>query len=138
MKRDGHSGYATSGDLAKGWVYRGDVLHGRPHGERTLTWPSGAAYTGQWANGSRQGTGTYRDREGGTYVDEYRDGMRAGQGQFTWPNGRVAGHAVVGDVTRTANVLHIDTGSGFRDGRLTLARIDVDLIETVTMGTVCR
>ena len=49
----------------------------------------------------------------------------------------LTGHAVVGDVTRTANVLHVDTGSGFRDGgRLTLARIDVDPIETVTMGTV--
>ena len=48
----------------------------------------------------------------------------------------LTGHAVVGDVTRTANVLHIDTGSGFRDGRLTLPRVDVDPIETVTMGTV--
>lgn len=48
----------------------------------------------------------------------------------------LTGHAVVGDVTHTANVLHIDTGSGFRDGRLTLARIDVDPIETLTMTTV--
>ena len=38
--------------------------------------------------------------------------------------------------TRTANVLHLDTGSGFGDGQLTLARIDADPIETVTMGTV--
>ena len=48
----------------------------------------------------------------------------------------LTGHAVVGDVTPTANVLHLDTGSGFRDGRLTLARIDVDPIETLTMTTV--
>ena len=48
----------------------------------------------------------------------------------------LTGHAVIGDVTRTANVLHIDTGSGFREGRLTLARIDVDPIETLTMTTV--
>ena len=48
----------------------------------------------------------------------------------------LTGHAVGGDVTRTANVLHVDTGSGFREGRLTLARIDVDPIETLTMTTV--
>ena len=41
-------------------------------------------------------------------------------------------HAVL---TGTANVLHIDTGSGFRDGRLTLGRVDVDPIETLTMRT---
>ena len=76
-------------DPGKGRIYRGEVLDERPHGEGTLTWPSGAAYSGQWANGARHGTGTYRDREGGVYVGEYRDGERSGRGRFTWPNERV-------------------------------------------------
>ena len=38
--------------------------------------------------------------------------------------------------TTTDNVWHIDTGAGFRNGRLTVARIDVDPIETVTMPTL--
>ena len=45
----------------------------------------------------------------------------------------LTGHAILGDVTVTGNVWHIDTGVGFPNGRLTVARIDVDPIETVTV-----
>ena len=47
----------------------------------------------------------------------------------------LTGHAVVDEASRTGNVMHIDTGAGFRDGRLTLARIDVEPIETLTVKT---
>ena len=47
----------------------------------------------------------------------------------------LTGHAIVDEVTTTVNVWHIDTGAGFRNGRLTLARIDTDPIETLTVGT---
>ena len=58
-------------------------------------------------------------------VDGRIDGVRA----------VLTGHAVVVDVTTTANVLHIDTGAGFRDGRLTLARIDTDPIDVMSVRT---
>ena len=47
----------------------------------------------------------------------------------------LTGHAIVNEVTTTGNVWHIDTGAGFRNGRLTLARIDTDPIETLTVAT---
>lgn len=89
MATEGASGTRKILYLGKGRVYRGEAFDGRPHGEGTLTWPSGAAYTGQWANGARHGAGTYRDREGGIYAGRYRDGERSEHGRFTWPNGRI-------------------------------------------------
>ena len=47
-------------------------------------------------------------------------------------------HAIVDKITKTGNVWHIDTGAGFRNGRLTLARIDTDPIETLTVATAPR
>ena len=47
----------------------------------------------------------------------------------------LTGHTIRHSVTRTDNVWHIDTGAGFRNGALTLARIDVDPIDTVTVPT---
>ena len=47
----------------------------------------------------------------------------------------ITGHTIVENVQRTGNVWHIDTGAGFANGRLTLARIDTDAIETVTRAT---
>ena len=52
-------------------------------------------------------------------VDGRVDGVRA----------VLTGHAVVNDVTATDNVMHIDTGAGFVNGRLTLARIDTEPID---------
>ena len=49
----------------------------------------------------------------------------------------LTGHTIIryGGVSRTDNVCHIDTGAGFPNGRLTLARIDADPIDTVTLPT---
>ena len=47
----------------------------------------------------------------------------------------LTGHTIVADPATTENVWHIDTGAGFPNGRLTLARIDVDPIDTVTVPT---
>ena len=47
----------------------------------------------------------------------------------------VTGHAILDSVRRTDNVWHIDTGAGGSGGALTLARIDVDPIEIMTMST---
>ena len=47
----------------------------------------------------------------------------------------VTGHTIRGSVMRTDNVWHIDTGAGGSSGALTLARIDVDPIEIMTMST---
>ena len=47
----------------------------------------------------------------------------------------LTGHRIMPDVTVVANVWHLDTGAGMPDGRLTLARIDTDPIETVSIST---
>ena len=47
----------------------------------------------------------------------------------------LTGHTIVDEVIATGNVWHIDTGAGFPNGRLTLARIDTDPIETLTVAT---
>ena len=47
----------------------------------------------------------------------------------------VTGHTIHDSVMRTDNVWHIDTGAGRSGGALTLARIDVDPIEIMTMST---
>ena len=48
----------------------------------------------------------------------------------------MTGHAIGPSVRRTANVWHIDTGAGFPNGKLTIARIDTDPITTVTLDVV--
>jgi len=40
-------------------VYRGQVCHGLPWGNGTMTWSHGAAYSGEWLKGKRHGTGNY-------------------------------------------------------------------------------
>ena len=45
----------------------------------------------------------------------------------------LTGHTILPAVTRTGCVWHLDTGAGTRNGRLTLAQIDVDPIETLTI-----
>ena len=40
-------------------VYRGQVCHGLPWGNGTMTWSYGAAYNGEWISGKRHGTGKY-------------------------------------------------------------------------------
>ena len=47
----------------------------------------------------------------------------------------LTGHNIVDEPASGTSVWHIDTGAGFGSGRLTIARIDVDPIETVTVPT---
>ena len=71
----------------------------------------------------------------------HRDARRAGHegvpvdGRIDGVRAVLTGHAVVAEPFTTANVWHIDTGAGVPNGRLTLARIDVDPIDTVTVPT---
>ena len=55
------------------------------------------------------------------------------EGQIDGVRAVLTGHTIVADVTVTGNVWHIDTGAGFANGRLTLARTDVDPIDIVTV-----
>ena len=71
-----------------------------------------------------------------------RNDARRAEHEGVPANGRIdgvravlTGHAILGQVTVTGNVWHIDTGAGFPNGYVTLARIDVDPIETVTVPT---
>ena len=61
----------------------------------------------------------------GVPIDAGIDGVRA----------VLTGHTILADVATSANVWHIDTGAGFPNGRLTLAQIDSDPIDTVTVPT---
>ena len=61
----------------------------------------------------------------GVPADGRNDGVRA----------VLTGHTLVADPATTESVWHIDTGAGFPNGRLTLARIDADPIDTVTVPT---
>ena len=45
----------------------------------------------------------------------------------------LTGHTILDDVALTGNVWHIDTGAGTPRGRLILARIDTNPVETVTV-----
>jgi hypothetical protein len=40
-------------------VYRGQVCHGLPWGNGTMTWSHGAVYNGEWNRGKRHGSGNY-------------------------------------------------------------------------------
>ena len=66
-----------------------------------------------------------RAEQEGVPLDGEIDGVRA----------VLTGHAIVDEVTKTGNVWHIDTGAGGSNGALTLARIDVDPLEIMTMST---
>ena len=54
-------------------------------------------------------------------------------GQIDGVRAALTGHAILAEVATTRTVWHLDTGAGGPGGRLTLARIDVDPIETVTV-----
>ena len=77
----------------------------------------------------------------GSNARAHRDARRAGHegvpvdGLIDGVRAVLTGHAIVAEPFTTANVWHIDTGAGFPNGRLTLARIDVDPIETLTVPT---
>ena len=58
------------------------------------------------------------------------------EGQIDGVRAVLTGHTIVADVTVTGNVWHIDTGAGFVNGHLTLARTDVDPIDIVTVPTL--
>lgn len=68
-------------------IYEGEVKDGRPHGQGTETYPSGAKYQGNFNNGLRHGQGTYAWAEGDQHVGEYKDGNANGQGTLTLPDG---------------------------------------------------
>ena len=57
----------------------------------------------------------------------------ASDGQIDGVRAVLTGHAILAEVATTGNVWHLDTGAGGPGGQLTLARIDVDPIETVTV-----
>jgi len=68
--------------------YVGDVLHGVPHGQGTLTFSSGNQYVGEWKDDRSHGQGTFTWANGDRYVGRWRDDKLDGQGAFTWADGR--------------------------------------------------
>ena len=58
-----------------------------------------------------------------------------GDGQIEGVRAVITGHTPLFRVARTGNTWHIDTKAGVPGGSLTLAQIDVEPIETVTLAT---
>ena len=73
-------------------------------------------------------------RAGGDVKRARREGVPA-LGAIEAVRAVITGHDIQKTVRRTANVWHIDTGAGMSHGALTIARIDTDPIETVTVCT---
>ena len=63
-----------------------------------------------------------------------KDGM-PGDGQIEGVRAVITGHTPLFRVARTGNTWHIDTKAGSPGGSLTLAQIDGEPIETVTLAT---
>ncbi len=56
---------------------------GKPNGQGTMNYPSGATYTGAFKDDKRNGQGTKTWADGATYIGEWMFGRRHGQGTLT-------------------------------------------------------
>ena len=80
----------------RGRTYIGEVVNGQPHGQGTLTWPSGNNYVGGWKGGRRHGQGTFTTINGPIHIgvwksDEPWEGIRylaSGEIAATYSNGK--------------------------------------------------
>jgi ABC-2 type transport system ATP-binding protein len=73
-----------------GGEYKGELLHGVPHGLGRLTLPTGARYEGSWQKGKPHGKGVVYYPGGGIYRGEIKEGRRDGYGKYTGPAGITA------------------------------------------------
>ena len=55
-------------------MYVGEVMSGKPHGQGTLTSPSGYKYEGEWKDGKPDGQGTEFFPDGIKGIGEFREG----------------------------------------------------------------
>ncbi len=69
------------------WVYKGEVLNGKPHGEGVATHPLGATYSGSWQDGFYHGEGIFRGINGATFKGSYRKGKKHGRVEYDDPGG---------------------------------------------------
>ena len=73
--------------LTGGSKYVGQWQHGEPHGDGTMTWPSGDTYAGSFAHGQPEGFGTTTFHDGGKYVGQFECGLFHGGGERVWEDG---------------------------------------------------
>lgn len=78
-------------DSDEDYVYDGELINGKPHGQGRMTYSSGEVYEGQFEDGLPSGGGTFlRQIDGGLsaqYTGEWSRGLKHGFGIETWPDG---------------------------------------------------
>ena len=68
-------------------TYVGEWMHGKRHGQGTLTFASGNKYVGEFKDGKRHGYGTYSFVNGNKYIGEFSEDLFSGQGTMTYTGG---------------------------------------------------
>ena len=112
--RRGYVGLIHAGPTARHWE---ETLAKLARGDKDTI------EAAMWSQARARGDARRADAEG-VPVDGPIHGVRA----------VMTGHTIMKEVTVTENVWHIDTGTGNPAGHLTIARIDCESIETVTMA----
>jgi hypothetical protein len=67
---------------AEGFLYKGDFMDGKYHGEGTMVQPDGRIYKGEWAFGKQEGFGVQTLKCGKPVQGQWRQGKR-----ITWVEG---------------------------------------------------
>jgi len=69
------------------FVYQGDFVMNKKHGQGVLTWPNGGQYKGEFVDDKFHGKGTMTWTDGHKYIGQYADDQKEGEGTCYFPNG---------------------------------------------------
>lgn len=70
-----------------GGFYEGNFEEGEISGSGTQEWQDGSSYVGRFRLGLKHGEGTWKKADGTLYIGGFEQGRYAGQGKLTLPNG---------------------------------------------------
>ncbi len=88
LKGDCSTGYGEY-QYPNGTLYKGDFLHGKPHGKGIMYFANGNKYLGDWQEEERQGQGRLIFAEGHVYTGSFKHNKFEGQGTMEYANGDV-------------------------------------------------
>eukprot|EP01029_Cantina_marsupialis_P029515 TRINITY_DN781782_c0_g1_i1.p1 TRINITY_DN781782_c0_g1~~TRINITY_DN781782_c0_g1_i1.p1 ORF type:complete len:606 (-),score=119.36 TRINITY_DN781782_c0_g1_i1:105-1922(-) len=66
------------------FLYKGDLVHGKPHGTGTWKYEDGTIYEGTWEMGKWRGSGKLTYPNGDVFSGDLVDGKKHGIGEFTF------------------------------------------------------
>ena len=76
--------FAIGGKGKGSWIYSGEIVNGKKHGEGKMMWTNGARYQGGFKNDKREGQGIMVHSNGGTYEGSWENDMKKGKGRFIY------------------------------------------------------